>query len=56
VRSGAPWQEMVRDAQVFARGRVQHPDHATLVLHTWHLVEMNTEQRAQAMRPVAFLD
>jgi hypothetical protein len=55
-RRGAPWREMMRDAAVFARGMVRHPDHATLVLHTWHRVEMNTEQRARAMRHVAFLD
>jgi hypothetical protein len=56
VRGGAPWREMVRDATVFARGMVRHPDHATVVLHTWHRVEMNTEQRARAMRHVVFLD
>jgi len=56
VRLGAPWRQMMRNAQVFARGMVRHPDHATLVLHMWHRVEMNTEQRARAMRHVAFLD
>jgi hypothetical protein len=55
-RQRAPWQQMVRDAEVYARGAVRHPDHATLTLHTWHRVEMNTEQRARAMRHVAFLD
>jgi hypothetical protein len=56
VRDNAPWRQMVRDALVHARGTVRHPDHATIVLHTWHRVEMNTEQRARAMRHVAFLD
>jgi hypothetical protein len=56
VRNNAPWRQMVRDALVYARGTVRHPDHATIVLHTWHRVEMNTEQRARAMRHVAFLD
>ncbi len=56
VRTNAPWRQMVRDAVVYARGTVRHPDHATIVLHTWHRVEMNTEQRARAMRHVAFLD
>jgi hypothetical protein len=55
-RRGTSWRQMMRNAQVFARGRVRHPDHSTLVLHTWHRVEMNTEQRARAMRHVAFLD
>jgi hypothetical protein len=47
---------MVRGAAVYAKGAVRHRDHATIVLPTWHRVEMNTEQRAQAMRHVAFLD
>jgi hypothetical protein len=50
------WQTMVRDAEVFARGAVRHPDHATIVLNGWHRVLMNTEQGARAMRHVAFLD
>jgi hypothetical protein len=50
------WQVMVRDADVFARGSVRHPDHATIVLNGWHRVVMNTEHRSQAMRHVAFLD
>jgi hypothetical protein len=56
VRRREQWTEMVRDADVFARGRIQHPDHATVVLRGWHCVAMNTEQRARAMRHVAFLD
>jgi hypothetical protein len=56
VRRREQWTEMVRDAEVFARGRIRHPDHATIVLRGWHRVAMNTEQRARAMRHVAFLD
>jgi hypothetical protein len=56
VRKSTSWTTMVRDAEVFARGAVRHRDHATIVLPTWHRVEMNTEQRARAMRHVAFLD
>jgi hypothetical protein len=51
-----PWREMVRDAEVYAKGAVRHPDHNTIVLPYWHRVLMNTEQRARAMRHVAFLD
>lgn len=47
---------MVRGADVFAMGRVSHPDHATVVLRGWHRVLMNTERDARAMRHVAFLD
>jgi hypothetical protein len=55
-RSRESWQVMVRDSEVFARGSVRHPDHATIVLNGWHRVVMNTEHRSQAMRHVAFLD
>jgi hypothetical protein len=47
---------MARGAGVFARSRVTHPDHATIVLDQWHEVLMNTESGAAAMRHVAFLD
>ena len=50
------WREMVRDPELYAKGSVRHPDHNTIVLPYWHLVLMNTEQRARAMRHVAFLD
>ncbi len=50
------WQEMVRDPELYAKGCVRHPDHATIRLHGWHRVLMNTEQQARAMRHVAFLD
>jgi hypothetical protein len=47
---------MKRDAAVFVRGRVSHPDHATVTLAGWHQVFMNTENRSSAMRFLAFLD
>jgi hypothetical protein len=50
------WQVMKRDPMVFVRGKVRHPDHATIRLNGWHRVEMNTESRARAMASVAFLD
>ena len=50
------FQERVRDAEVYVRGMVRHPDHATIKLPYWHLVVMNTETRAAAMEHVAFLD
>jgi hypothetical protein len=50
------WREMVRDPELYAKGSVRHPDHNTIVLPYWHQVLMNTEQRARAMRHVAFLD
>lgn len=50
------WQVMRRNAGVFARGRVWHPDHRTVTLNGWHRVLPNTETEAPAMRNVAFLD
>jgi hypothetical protein len=47
---------MVRDSELFAKGAVRHPDHATIVLREWHRVLMNTEHQAAAMQHVAFLD
>ncbi|MGL4422257.1 MAG: hypothetical protein ACRCZF_16425, partial [Gemmataceae bacterium] len=50
------WHIMRRNAGVFARGRIRHADHATILLHCWHQVLMNTEGRSKAMQHVAFLD
>jgi len=50
------WRVMRRDAGVHVRGRIRHPDHATITLHGWHWVVMNTEGQSRAMRNVAFLD
>lgn len=47
---------MRRNAGVFVRGKVRHPDHNTIVLNIWHEVVMNTEPQARAMSHVAFLD
>jgi hypothetical protein len=47
---------MTRDPELFARGTVRHPDHATITLRGWHRVVMNTEHSARAMRHVMFLD
>lgn len=57
ARKDGHFRQMLRDAEVFAKGKIRHPDHATIVLSCWHRVQMNTEQRARAMaRQVAFLD
>lgn len=50
------WQTMARDPVVYVRGKISHPDHATIRLDVWHRVEMNTENRSRAMASVAFLD
>ena len=45
-----------RNARMVVRGRISHPDHATIVLRCWHWVWMNTEHESHAMRSVAFID
>jgi hypothetical protein len=50
------WRAMRRDPVVLVRGKITHPDHATIRLGVWHRVEMNTEARSRAMASVAFLD
>ena len=47
---------MRRNPGVYVRGRVRHADHATITLHGWHRVLMNTEGQSKAMRNVPFLD
>lgn len=47
------WRTMQRNAAVYVRGTVRHPDHATIVLDTWHRVVMNRERQTET---VAFLD
>ena len=50
------WRAMTADPELYAKGAVRHPDHATVVLRSWHRVLMNTELRAEAMRFVTFVD
>jgi len=50
------WRRMVRNASVYARGEVRHPDHDVITLPFWHRVLMNTENESRAMAQVAFLD
>jgi len=56
VRRDGGWTQMTRDPELYARGTVRHPDHATIVRPGWHRVLMNTEREARAIRHVAFLD
>jgi len=43
------WRAMQSNPVVYARGKVSHPDHATIRLDGWHRVEMNTENRSRAI-------
>jgi hypothetical protein len=55
-RYGRRWSVMRRDARVFVRGAIQHPDHAGVFLWCWHEVVPNRETEAVAMSELAFLD
>lgn len=50
------WRQRMRNAGVYARGTVRHRDHATIKLHHWHRVLMNTESATRQMANVAFID
>ena len=50
------WRQMRRNASVYVRGRIWHPDHKTIVLRYWHRVLMNTESQAPGKSNVTFLD
>lgn len=50
------WEIRRRNALVYAKGRIRHPDHRVITLQGWHRVVMNTETQAVAMRNVAFID
>jgi hypothetical protein len=50
------WRTLRRNPGVYVKGRIRHADHATITLHGWHRVVMNTEGQSKAMRNVAFLD
>jgi hypothetical protein len=50
------WRVMRRNPEVYCRGRVTHPDHATINLPGWHRVVPNTEGDAFWFEHMAFLD
>jgi len=50
-------EERMRNPEVYVRGAVKHPDHATVHLETWHRVYVSNEVQAGAPgSSVAFLD
>jgi hypothetical protein len=50
------WEVRRRNAMVYVRGTIRHPDHKTVRLHGWHRVVPNTEGQASAMKRVLFID
>ncbi len=51
-----PWRTMKRDATVYVKGKISHPDHATIILDDWCMVISNTENEAKFFQSMAFLD
>lgn len=51
------WRVQVRNPRVYVKGKITHPEHATVDLgNLWHRVLLNTENQAKAARNVAFID
>lgn len=50
------WQVRTRNPEVYVRGKISHPDHATLTLKKWHRVYLNRELVTGGGRAVGFLD
>jgi hypothetical protein len=56
VKQQHRWIRMRRNARVFVKGTITHPDHSVLGLAYWHQVVMNTETQSRYMSAMAFLD
>ena len=54
------WRNMIREPDAFARGRIRHPDHKTVLLGGWHQILPNTESHTRLTAindgSLAFLD
>jgi hypothetical protein len=44
------WRTRVAEPKMYVRGKVRHPDHATITLHGWHEVEINEERTSSNLR------
>lgn len=44
------WRPLPYQPDIYARGSVSHPDHATIYLDCWHRVELNLESRPSALK------
>ena len=50
------FQVRTRDAMVYAKGKVRHRDHKTIILRDWHEVFMNREADSLIAKNIVFLD
>ena len=44
------WSPLSYNPEIYVRGSVSHPDHATIYLDCWHRVELNRETRPLELR------
>lgn len=52
----AGFRQAKRDATVYVKGRIKHPDHKTVLLNGWHRVVANTEASASWRPEMRFID
>lgn len=50
------FQMRARDAKVYAKGKVRHRDHKTIILPSWYEVFMNRETESRIAPNIVFLD
>jgi len=56
VRKSSNWQVRRVNPQLYAKGRITHADHSTVILKGWHRVYMNGEYLAPASKNILFID
>jgi hypothetical protein len=44
------WRQLPYDPDIYVRGSVSHPDHATIYLDCWHRVELSRESQSRSLR------
>ncbi len=49
------WQQRVLDPDLYAKGKVRHPDHKTIRLRAWHRVFLNREAK-YSTQVIQFID
>lgn len=54
--AGWGWQTLRRNPDIFGRGAVRHPDHATIHLDGWHRIVLNLEVPAGNDKRVVYFD
>ncbi len=57
AKKNLSWRQMARDPEAYAKGRITHPDHKTIVLPFWHRVIPNRESESRTgSASLVFLD